>query len=541
MRHRSIAASCVSILIAALALSAAPARALDGTWIRHDPGPRFAPGFVMDPASSRIILFGGYDGTGFLKAAAFHQDTWELNVSGDPKWKEYPTAGNPPPRQQTVMVLDPTRNRIVMFGGKTSTTMYNDLWTFDLASNTWSPLAASGTPPTPREAFGIYDPVRDRLVLFGGHQSPPGIDLNETWQLSFGGTPTWSPLATAGTPPSPRRAGTMIYDPFGDRAIVFGGYSQATNTFLNETWALSLSGTPTWTQLTPSGTPPSGRQGHLAIYDPVQMRMIVFSGFNGPWNFLNDMYALSLGGSPSWSALSLGGPTPLERDFSAMEYDVNNDRLVLMGGNTPIANVSNGCGPVLVAEVLGDVWTVKLQNIPTATQVSTAQPEASPDRVRLRWQVSTMGQSYEVFRTEGSTVWERIGDTRPEAGGMVTWDDRDVKAGHSYSYRLRYPDGETMRFGGDISVVVPRDFQLAVSAPAVVSNGSLSFEVTLPSRGDARVGVFDVSGRRVFEQSEARDAGRHVIDLGSNWAPGVYWVRVDHAGVSAQQKVAILR
>ncbi len=534
MRRRSFAPARLSTLLLAVSLFAAStASAVDGTWFRHDPGPRFLPGFVADPAGHRMIMFGGWDGTGFLKANAYLQDTWQLDMSGDPKWTEWSTGMLPPRRIHAVFILDPTRNRIVMFGGKTSATDYNDLWTLDLATHTWSPLVANGTPPAPFATHGIYDPIRDRMVTFGGYRMGVG-ETNEVWELTLSGTPTWNPITPAGTPPSARYNLAVIYDPFGDRLLAFGGIREATNTTFNETWALSLAGTPTWSLLTPSGSPPSARQAAHAVYDPLRMRMIMFGGFSVGHSFLNDMYALSLSGAGSWSALTLAGPIPLERDFAAMNYDIDNDRLVLVGGNTPIVGTNT-------AEVLGDVWTVDMENLPTATEVSTAQPEAAPDRVLLRWQVSSPGQSYQVFRSEGSAVWELVGSARPEGGGMVAWDDRDVQAGHTYSYRLRFADGDAMRFGGDISVLVPREFQLAISAPSVVSTGSLAVEMTLPSRGAAKLEMFDVSGRRMFEQSETREAGRHVVDLGSSWAPGVYWVRVDRAGTTAQQKVAILR
>jgi hypothetical protein len=98
-----------------------------------------------------------------------------------------------------------------------------------------------------------------------------------------------------------------------------------------------------------------------------------------------------------------------------------------------------------------------------------------------------------------------------------------------------------MRFGGELSVTVPREFALALRAPDLVTADAFQVEMTLPARGDTRLEVFDVSGRRVFEQSDARDAGRHTVSLGSKWTPGVYWVRLERAGTSVQRRVAILR
>ncbi len=85
---------------------------------------------------------------------------------------------------------------------------------------------------------------------------------------------------------------TAVYDPVRDRMVVFGGCS---GPYLNDVWALSLAGTPAWTQLSPSGsTPPVARYSHTAIYDPVRDRMVVFGGSSGSGrsSLANDVWAL---------------------------------------------------------------------------------------------------------------------------------------------------------------------------------------------------------------------------------------------------------
>ena len=69
---------------------------------------------------------------------------------------------------------------------------------------------------------------------------------------------TWLQLVV---PPKGREGHTAIYDPVRDRMVVFGGYDGASR--YNDVWALTLSGSPAWSQLAPSGTPPSARyQSH---------------------------------------------------------------------------------------------------------------------------------------------------------------------------------------------------------------------------------------------------------------------------------------
>src|SRR6185436_4829384 len=113
---------------------------------------------------------------------------------------------------------------------------------------------------------------------------------------------------------------SAIYDPVRDRMVVFGGESEPPTDY-NDVWALTLSGDPAWIELHPTGTPPSARHRHSAIYDPVQDRMLVFGGnyWNGPW--LNDVWALALAGTPSWSAVSPTGTLPTPNDGYAAIYD----------------------------------------------------------------------------------------------------------------------------------------------------------------------------------------------------------------------------
>src|SRR5439155_1672447 len=153
----------------------------------------------------------------------------------------------------------------------------NDVWALSLTgSPAWTQLTPAGSPPSARDYHAaIYDPVRDRIVIFGGYD---GSYVNDVWVLSLAGGPTWTHVNPVGTPPSARHWPTAIYDPVRDRIVVFVGYSTYA---LNDVWELSLAGGPVWTDLTPAGTPPSARYSHTAICDPVSDRMVVYGGY-GP-------------------------------------------------------------------------------------------------------------------------------------------------------------------------------------------------------------------------------------------------------------------
>ena len=221
-------------------------------------------------------------------------------------------------------VYDPLRDRMLVFGGDNR----NDVWALALAGTpSWTVLSTTGTPPGARGSqSAIYDPVRDRMVVFGGGDASGRF--NDTWALSLAGTPAWTEVLPTGAPPRARGSHSAVYDPVRDRMLVFGGLA---GSYLNDVWALSLAGTPAWTALSPTGTPPSVRAWHSAIYDPVRDRMVVFGGYRTQTPS-NDVWELSLADTLTWKALVPAGTPPSGRYGHTANYDPSSDRMVVYGG-----------------------------------------------------------------------------------------------------------------------------------------------------------------------------------------------------------------
>jgi hypothetical protein len=276
-------------------------------------------------------------------------------------WVQVPRDPQIPPQtMDPAAIVDPVHDRLIVYSG-TSPWVPVELWQMTLAGTlSWTPLVASGPhPPTRIDGAVAYDPVRARMILYGGRNG--SVDVDGVWALDLAhDPPVWSQLVPAGTAPAGRSHHTMTYDPVRDRMLVFGGVHMATGERFQDVWALDLAIDPEWQLLAPSGTAPPARYGHAAVYDPVRDRLLIHDGVNG-FDPYYDLWALSLSGTPAWSSVtqSIGGPQP--RRYHAMCYDPIHDGLVIYGGDP-----NSG-------DDLADTWTFSF-----ATATWTGFPGAGP-------------------------------------------------------------------------------------------------------------------------------------------------------------------
>jgi hypothetical protein len=273
-----------------------------------------------------------------------------------------PTYGFPTTRSGHTAVYDTTNNLMTIFGGSSYGSILDDVWALSTANGlegtpAWIQLFPSGSSPSGRVYHSaIYDNVNNIMTIFGGFTT--GIYLNDVWILGtangLGGTPTWTQLFPTGSAPTTRELHTAVYDPTSNRMIVFGGYNNVKGA-LNDLWVLShangLGGAPAWTNYSPAGTPPSARYAHTAIYDTTSNQMIIYGGYSGS-TYLNDVWVLSyangLGGTPTWTKLSPTGETPANRAYHTAIYDNSNNSMTIFGGY-------NG-------SYLNDVWVLNNAN-----------------------------------------------------------------------------------------------------------------------------------------------------------------------------------
>jgi len=259
-----------------------------------------------------------------------------------PKWTQLLPTGGPGSRANHSAIYVPGTNQMIVFGGlSTGPNNFNDVWALTNANGvgtpTWAQVTPSGNPPAPRVRHtAAYDAGTDRMIVFGGGLGRSSPCVNDVWVLanasSVGGTPTWIQLHPTGAAPAPRLGHASIYDPASNRLVVFGG-NDCFSGFFNDVWfvtnANGLGGTPSWTQLSPSGTAPPARNYPGAVYAATSNRMVVVEPLGNVFVLSN---ANGLGGLPKWTQLASSGTPPSTSSFPNVGYDSANNRLIVFGG-----------------------------------------------------------------------------------------------------------------------------------------------------------------------------------------------------------------
>jgi hypothetical protein len=187
------------------------------------PSPRAFSRMVFDQKAREVILFGGvsafdpgtqrgYDG----------QETWAWTGA---LWTQRFPKHNPPARTAQTMAYDSLRGRVVMFGGRQllgtaggEIKVFGDMWVY--GDNDWTEIHPPALPPARHLAAMTYDPIRDRIILYGGVSvGADGVTagaLYDTWE--FDGT-TWRQINNDQIKTS---RGSMVYDKARNQVVMLG-------------------------------------------------------------------------------------------------------------------------------------------------------------------------------------------------------------------------------------------------------------------------------------------------------------------------------
>lgn len=183
--------------------------------------------------------------------------------------------------------------------------------------------------------------------------------------------------------------------------------------------------TRSWTNVATMGTEtPGNRSGHLAIWDSVGQRMLVWGGaVNGSTPADTDVYALDFtAATPTWSKATDGGTGgPSARSYMGTAWDKARRVLYVYGGSD--TNMNQIYDELWELDVATMTWTKRTEsNTPGGRAVLSMVWDAPRSRIVLGLGVDNSGgpaSSFYAFDpTDGGTGWSYLTTTNgPTARG----------------------------------------------------------------------------------------------------------------------------
>jgi hypothetical protein len=361
---------------------------------------------VLEPRDRRLVVFGGRD-------HIHHPDEvtdqlLALSLSAPSGWESVRAVpAGPAPREGHAAVLE--GKRMIVFGGRSGddpAVSLDDTWTLELSGvPLWTRLAAGGQGPPGRSGHSlVLDRGGGRLILFGGTGGE--VPLNDVWVLSTGPEPTWAQLVPGGTPPEPRSLHAAVFDPSGNRMIVFGGRGQS-GVEVGDAWELVLGSEAVWNQLWPAGVSPAARAGHSAAYDAARRRMIVHGG--APVADGDELWALSLSDEPAWERITTPPARPGPRVSSAVVVDENARQMVVAGGLNDRGSHA-------------DAWVLQLDDAPAWTDLTRSPGDRESSVATLdptSGQVLMFGGTLQFGAPPVSDLWSLSPEAAPRFAQLV--------------------------------------------------------------------------------------------------------------------------
>jgi hypothetical protein len=164
----------------------------------------------------------------------------------------------------------------------------DELWQFDLGSNTWTLLPQSQVRPSPRTNVGIG--INDEsLFIIGGHDATgltPG-----TWQYEFS-SHNWTQVSPTGTPGAGAHFASATDNACGLLLLAGGDHDDYIDVNTTDVFSFSRASflrLPTTLDFSPS------RRHSALVLEPLSRTLMLFGGIHDPLQFLGDTWVYQLG------------------------------------------------------------------------------------------------------------------------------------------------------------------------------------------------------------------------------------------------------
>ncbi|KAK2575754.1 hypothetical protein KPH14_003644 [Odynerus spinipes] len=182
---------------------------------------------VAHPFKDELIMFGGefHDG----QKTTVYGDMFSYNLNKK-EWVVIKAPGAPPPRcGHQAVVTSTNKGEMWIFGGEFSSPSelqfyhYKDLWVYRIGEKKWEKIVAPGGPSSRSGHRMVH--MKKKLVVFGGfYDNLRECKYYNDVHIFNLETYTWHKIECTGNLPAPRSGCIML--PISEKLLVYGGYSK---------------------------------------------------------------------------------------------------------------------------------------------------------------------------------------------------------------------------------------------------------------------------------------------------------------------------
>lgn len=337
--------------------------------------PRMVSATVDQPSRARVLVYGGWQENGV------RGDTWEWDGYGWIRRQPLHDAGR---RAGAAIVFDEVRSRALMVGGASVffpvAAVNPDPRTWEWDGHDWSAIATATNPTPSMGAAATWDPVGNRMLLFGGFGAVQSTALDggsvysesngtdEMW--TFDGL-DWKRIQRTEPWPPARGLSSMVWDRGRNRLILFSGRKRGvfqdgklsfgngdgaseTAAPLADTW--EWDGTR-WSEIV--GARPLQAGSGTLFWDPLvgEVRLILDTlDVNSGNKIVPGLFRRA---GDTWEQLSLSPDTGRARTVTSAVWSSANQRPFVFAGVTLGAGGSPNADVSLLELLAGDPWEVQ--------------------------------------------------------------------------------------------------------------------------------------------------------------------------------------
>ncbi|KAL0486018.1 actin-fragmin kinase [Acrasis kona] len=193
---------------------------------QNTPQPRYGHSLVTAHDGKTYVFGGKIDEEQYLG---------DMFVFNHPNWSH--VAQNNPIKGRAQHSMVAYKENLYLFGGSDDELLYDELFTFNPSTSTWSPIeknSQDATWPSPRDNHSAVV-INDCMYVFGGTDNETSLD--ELWKYEFS-TNEWTKLTAKGPT---RRAGHAAVSNQ-DYMFIYGGCDEGNINgakYYNETWVFN--------------------------------------------------------------------------------------------------------------------------------------------------------------------------------------------------------------------------------------------------------------------------------------------------------------